>query len=153
MQSYFLPRRYAPSKAPVWGFISAGNPADPAPFQPVRRVPIPPPFRRFGMLAFKVTGDSMTHEGEHGLREGSWVLVDQKDLCTDRGWLFAFQLEDGSMVVKRYNLHHGRPAMHSDNPDYPPVRLTGAVRNRGRVYATSPDGVTWHAVKYQGLSN
>lgn len=149
-QSLFLPKRYAPSKAPVWGFISAGSPVDPAPFQPIRKLPIPVSFRRFGMLAFRVTGDSMTLPDGTGLREGDWALVDRHDLCTDRGWLYAFQLADGSMVVKRYWLHYGRPAMFSDNPAYLPNQIDSSVRNSGRVYATSSDGRNWTATKYQG---
>lgn len=149
-QSFFLPKRYAPSKAPVWGFISAGSPTDPAPFQPLRKLPIPVGFRRFGMMAFRVTGNSMTSPDGGGFREGDWVLVDRHDLCTDRGWPFAFQLHDGSMVVKRYRLHCGRPAMFSDNPAYPPVHIDSGIRNYGRVYATSPDGRNWTATKYRG---
>ncbi|WP_288482410.1 S24 family peptidase [uncultured Deinococcus sp.] len=149
-QSYFLPRRYAPSKASVWGFISAGSPSDPAPFQPIKKLPIPQGFRRFGMLAFQITGDSMTLPDGSGFREGDWVLVDRHDLCTDRGWLFAFGLQDGSMIVKRYWLHGGRPAMCSDNPAYDPVKIDSSVRNRGRVYATSRDGRNWMMTKYRG---
>lgn len=36
---------------------------------------------------------------------------------------------------------------------YTRVQLTSAMYGCGRVYATSADGVTWHAVKYRGLSN
>ena len=151
MPSYFLPRRYVPSKAPVWGFISAGMPTDAAPFHPVRRLPIPPTFRRPGMMVCQVTGDSMTTPDGMGLHEGDWVLIDRTDLCTDRGYLFAFSLPDGSLAVKRLNLYQGRPAMFSDNDAYPPRHVDSSVRNCGRVYATSRDARNWIPVKYRSL--
>lgn len=149
-QSYFLPKRYAPHKAPVWGFISAGNPLDPEPFSQFKRIPIPMGFRRFGMVAFQVTGDSMTLPDGSGLPHGCWALADRYDLLTDAGQLYAFRLEDGSMVVKRYRLWQGRAAMHSDNPAFEPIKIDRTIRNCGRVYAVRLDGRSWQPTKYKG---
>ncbi|MDL2342606.1 MULTISPECIES: S24 family peptidase [Deinococcus] len=150
VQSYFLPKRYAPSKAPVLGLISAGTPLDPSPFSVRRRMPIPPGFRRFGMFVLQVDGDSMTLADGTGITHGSFVLVDRKDLLTDQGHTFAFQLPDGTMVVKRLRLFQGRPAMYSDNAAYPPVQIDPSIRNCGRVYAVSQDGRRWELTRYRG---
>lgn len=149
-QSYFLPRRSVPHKAAVLGFISAGSAVDPDPFRRSERLPIPAPFRRFGMFAAQVDGDSMTLEGGAGIVAGCFVLVDARDVMTDRGQVYAFQVEDGALVVKRLDLHQGRPAMHSDNARYPPTPLDRHVRNLGRVYAYSLDGRHWTPTKYRG---
>lgn len=151
-QSFFLPKRYAPSKAPVWGFISAGNPLDSEPFTSIRRLPVALPFRKFGMVAFRVSGNSMTLPDGDGLPHGAWVLADRHDLITSDGHLYAFRLSDGSMIVKRYRLYRGRPAMHSDNPDYEPVQITSSIRNIGRVYATSLDGKNWTPTRYRAVN-
>lgn len=148
-QSYFLPRRSVPHKAAVLGFISAGSPADPDPFRRRQHLPIPAPFRRFGMFVFQVDGDSMTLKGGGGIRAEDFVLVDARDVLTDRGQVYAFRLSDGSMVVKRLALWQGRPAMFSDNAAYPPVHLDRSVRNLGRVYAFSADGRHWTPTKYR----
>lgn len=152
MQTYFLPRRYAPSKATLIGSVSAGTPLDPNPFQTRKRFDIPVPLRRFNMFVLQVDGDSMTLPDGDGMPHGTYVLIDRKDILTDRGYVFAFCLDDGTYVVKRLQLFKGRPAMWSDNTAYAPVHITSSVRNCGRVYATSSDGVTWQPTRYRGFS-
>lgn len=150
MPSYFLPRRYAPSKAPLVGFISAGLALDPSPFQRRVTFPIPLGFRRFGMFALQVDGDSMSLPDGGGLPHGCYALVDRRDVLTQYGHVFAFRMPDGSMVVKRLRLRAGRPAMYSDNPAHGPTLLDSSMRNMGRVYATSLDGLHWEHTKYRG---
>lgn len=147
-QSFFLPKRYVPHKAPLLGYASAGVAVDAAPHVVRRRLPIPPHLRRFGMFVMQVSGNSMTLPDGFGLVDGSYVLVDGHDLITDRGHVFAFQMEDSSLVVKRLQLVQGRMSLCSDNPEYPPVRVYSGIRNRGRVYAVSSDGYAWQALKY-----
>lgn len=149
MQSHFLPRHSAPSKAPVLGFISAGTPLDPNPFARRRRLPIPLAFRRFGMVVLQVDGDSMTQPGGEGIPHGAFVLIDARDPLGETGHTFAFRLPDGALVVKRLRLLRGRPAMYSDNAAYPPVALDGGVRRLGRVYAYSLDGQVWQPTRYR----
>lgn len=149
MQTFFLPRRYAPSKAPVIGYASAGTPLEAAPYHQRQRLPIPPPFRRYDMAAMQVSGDSMTLEDGTGLTDGSWVLADRRLILSDYGYAYLFRLSDGSHVVKRLRLHIGRPAMFSDNKAYAPVQLDSGIRNVGQVYAFSPDGCIWKPVGYK----
>ncbi|MFD1732650.1 S24 family peptidase [Deinococcus malanensis] len=85
MQTYFLPRRYAPSKATLIGSVSAGTPLDPNPFNTRKRFNIPMPLRRFEMFVLQVDGDSMTLPDGGGITHGSYVLVDGRDILTDRG--------------------------------------------------------------------
>lgn len=150
MQSFFLPRRYAPSKATIVGSVSAGTPADPSPFTQRQRLPIPVAFRRFGMYVLRVDGHSMTLADGSGIPHGSLVLVDPKDILTEYGHVYAFRLPDGAYAVKRLRLHQGRPAMHSDQEGIGPAVLDGSVRNCGRVYAVSVDGRAWRATGYRG---
>jgi SOS-response transcriptional repressor LexA len=149
VQSYFLPRRYAPSKAPVLGFISAGIPLDADPFARRRRLPIPHALRRFGMVVLQVDGDSMTLPHGDGIPHGAFVLIDTRDLLGESGQTFAFRLPDGALVVKRLRLLRGRPAMYSDNAAYPPVVLDSGIRRLGRVYAASLDGQHWQPTRYR----
>lgn len=149
-QTYFLRKRPLPRTAPICGYVSAGRPLEAEPFLARRRMPIPVQLRRFGMAVFRVTGDSMTREDGSGLVDGAWVLVDTRDPLTHDGHLGAFQLDDGTMVTKRYGLHKGRPSMHSDNPAYEPLPLSAGIRRLGRVYAYSTDGRTWEKVGWKG---
>ncbi|WP_412027050.1 helix-turn-helix transcriptional regulator [Deinococcus yunweiensis] len=149
MQSFFLPRRYAPSKATVIGYVSAGVALDPNPFGVRRQLSIPHPFRRFGMAILHVTGDSMTLPDGSGIPDGAMVLFDRRDIMTSSGHVYAFQHADGSYSIKRLALHQGRPAMYSDNPSFPPAHLTSSVRNIGRVYAVSLDGQNWRPSGYR----
>ncbi|WP_051935337.1 S24 family peptidase [Deinococcus sp. YIM 77859] len=153
MQPLFLPRRSVPHKAPLLGFISAGNPLDPTPFTTRRRIPIPPGFRRFGMFVFQVDGNSMTLPDGSGLPHGSFLLVDSHDVISQEGHVYAFRLADGSLVAKRLRLRAGRPAMYSDNPSYSPIVLDREVRRCGRVYAFSLDGRTWEYAGYRPWSH
>lgn len=150
MQSFFLPRRYAPSKATVIGYVSAGVALDPNPFGVRRRLTVPAAFRRFGMFILHVTGDSMTLPDGTGIMDGALVLVDPRDVLSNYGHVYAFRNADGTFAVKRLNLHQGRPAMLSDNAQLPPVQLTGSVQNIGRVYAVSADGQSWKPTGYRG---
>jgi len=152
-QSYFLARRYAPSKATLIGFVSAGTPLDPNPFNQRKRFNIPMPFRRFEMSVLQVEGDSMTLPDGSGLTHDCYVLINRREILSERGHVFAFCLGDGAYVVKRLNLFQGRPAMHSDNRAYEPVQINSSVRNCGRVYAMSLDGVVWHPVTYRSPAN
>ncbi|MBZ9752766.1 S24/S26 family peptidase [Deinococcus sp. HMF7604] len=150
MQTYFLARRYAPSKATLVGSVSAGTLLDPNPFTSRKRFNIPVPFRRFEMFVLQVDGDSMTLPDGTGLTHGAYVLVNRREILTERGYVFAFRLADGTHVVKRLQLFNGRPAMWSDNTEYEPVQLTSSVRNCGHVYAMSLDGVAWTSTGYRG---
>lgn len=150
LQTRFLRKRPPPRTAPLCGYVSAGQPLEPEPFLARRHMPIPAGLRRFGMAVFRVTGDSMTREDGGGLSDGGWVLVDTRDVLTNDGHLGAFQLEDGSLVAKRYGLWRGRPAMHSDNPAYAPLPLHAGIRRIGQVYAYSADGRTWERVGWRG---
>ncbi|ADV68469.1 S24 family peptidase [Deinococcus maricopensis] len=142
-------RRAAPSTATILGFISAGVPLDATPFERLGRLTVPRAYRRPGMFAFAVTGDSMTAPGGAGLPHGAYVLVDTHDLITQTGHVYAFCLPGGEYVAKRLRLHRGRPAMYSDNPTYPPAPLTPDVRRVGRIYATTLDGDTYQPVGYR----
>lgn len=148
--TYFLPKRYAPSKALLVGSVQAGTPLDAHPHQIRRRFHIPVPFRRFRMIVLMVEGDSMTLPDGEGLPQGSFVLVNLDEILSERGYVYAFQLSDGSHIIKRLNLYNGRPAIFSDNAEYSTVTLDRTIRNIGRVYAMSRDGRTWESVKYRG---
>lgn len=150
MQSFFLPRRSAPSKATVIGYVHAGAAQDPNPFGVRRRLTVPVAFRRFGMFILHVSGDSMTLPDGTGIPDGALVLVDPRDILSNYGHVYAFRHADGSFAVKRLNLHQGRPAMLSDNAQLVPVPLTSSVRNIGRVYAVSADGHAWKPTGYRG---
>lgn len=149
LQSHFLPRRYAPSKALLRGSVSAGMPLDPAPFIARRFYRVPHEFRRFGMYALVVDGNSMTDQEGGGLPHGCLVLVDGHDIMTDRGHVYAFQRQDGTHMIKRLDLHEGRPALFSDNPEHRPIRVDATLCNAGKVYAVSLDGKSWTSLKYQ----
>ena len=150
--SFFIPKRYAPSKAPLVGSACAGTPLDPdSPFAVQKHIRIPLEFRRKGMFVLRVDGDSMTLPDGSGLTHGSLALVNGHDMLTDRGNCYAFRLDDGTLVLKRLNLYRGRPALHSDNPQYSPILLDASIRNLGRVYAYSSEGQGWVSSGYRGL--
>ena len=147
------PRRDVPSTATILGFISAGVPLDPSPFERLGRLTVPRAYRRSGMFAFAVTGNSMTTPCGTGLPHGAYVLVDTHDLITQSGHVYAFCVPGGDYVAKRLRLHRGRPAMYSDNPDYPPVAITPDVRRVGRIYAATLDGATYQPVGYRSWTS
>lgn len=147
--SYVPPRRSVPHKAAIVGFICAGKPSVGSPFERQGMLAVPAGYRRFGMIALQVQGDSMTLPDGSGIPDGAYVLVDTKQELSRDGYVFAFRLEDGEYVAKRLRLYQGRPAMYSDNPTYDPVPIGRGVERMGEIYAFSTNGVDFTRVEYR----
>ncbi|MFD1209107.1 MULTISPECIES: LexA family protein [Modicisalibacter] len=66
----------------------------------------------------RVSGDSMDGFGMH---EDDLLIID-RSLDPRPGHMVA-ALVDGEIIVKRYEMHHGRPCLVSGNPRYAPIPL------------------------------
>ncbi|KXS38722.1 MAG: DNA polymerase V [Halomonadaceae bacterium T82-2] len=68
----------------------------------------------------RVSGDSME---DFGMHDGDLLIID-RSLDPRPGHMVA-ALVDGEVIVKRYEVHGGRPCLVSGNPRYAPIPLAG----------------------------
>lgn len=57
-----------------------------------------------------------------GIHDGDLLIIDRS--LTARSGDIVIALLDGELLVKRLKLNNKKAELHSEHPDYPPVRLT-----------------------------
>ncbi|MCW7552870.1 translesion error-prone DNA polymerase V autoproteolytic subunit [Endozoicomonas gorgoniicola] len=67
----------------------------------------------------RAQGNSMIGAGIH---DGDLLIIDRS--LTARSGDIVIALLDGELLVKRLKLNNKKAELHSEHPDYPPVRLT-----------------------------
>ena len=72
---------------------------------------------------FSVQGHSMQGAG---ILEGDKVVVDRS--VQARHGHIVVAVVDGEFTLKRLYQRHSRLELHPDNPDFPPIRLTGGCQ-------------------------
>jgi DNA polymerase V len=70
----------------------------------------------------RVSGDSMVGAGIHS---GDVLVVDRAETARDRSVVIAAL--NGELTVKRFVRESGRIYLVSENPDYPPLEVTGEM--------------------------
>jgi len=79
---------------------------------------------RGNTLLMQVVGNSMDDGTPQCIPHGSLVMVDTQDMefhQMRRGYVYVFVAPDGATVAKKYDLHRGKYALISLNPDVPPI--------------------------------
>ena len=71
----------------------------------------------------RVSGDSMTGAGIHS---GDVLVVDRAESARNRSVIIAAL--NGELTVKRLVREGGRVCLVSENPDYPPMEVTGETQ-------------------------
>lgn len=134
--------------AVIYGVITAGVPhAEAAPFAREERIFIPPHFRRPGIAAYRVAGNSMDDGTPDSIHDGEHVLVDTHDISTSYGRVYAVRTAWGEVIAKRLGLYHGRRALLSDNPDVAPIVELAEYMIIGRLYAVHEGGERFRFVR------
>ncbi|WP_051963063.1 S24 family peptidase [Deinococcus misasensis] len=141
--SGFIPKGYAKTviELDYSGVANASEPyyPDETP-PPTKSLKVMHAAVRPGTQLFFVYGHSMEMPSPAAITHGSTVFVDPNDDEPRHGRVYAFELPDGSICVKRVWVDEtcDRPYLYSDNPDqkaYAPFSLPEDSKTLGRVYA------------------